>query len=88
MEIRGSVSNKDTGRANIRHLRLQRKNDKSIIEETIKAEVDGNELKQLNACRMFLNTVTLSDIASADGSEIAINAWEGNKDDRAESQYQ
>jgi hypothetical protein len=73
---------------NVGQLRLQRQNDKFIMEEFIKANVDGNELKQLNECRMFLNVVTLSDIATADGSEITINAWEGQKEDRGGSQYQ
>jgi hypothetical protein len=58
------------------------------MEEFIKANVDGNELKQLNECRMFLNVDTLSDIATANGSEITINAWEGQKEDRGGSQYQ
>jgi hypothetical protein len=44
------------------------------MEEFIKADVDGNKLKQLIECRMFLNAVTLSDKVSADGSEITINA--------------
>jgi hypothetical protein len=45
------------------YLLLQRKN-KFIMEELIKADVGGNEIKQLNECRMFLDAVTLSDIAS------------------------
>jgi hypothetical protein len=58
------------------------------MEEFFKADVDGDELKQLNEYIMFLNSVNLSDIVSADGSEITINTWEGHKKDRDGLQYQ
>ena len=47
-----------------------------------------NILKKLNECRMFLHAVTLSDIVSADGHEITINAWNGTPEDRGGSKYQ
>jgi hypothetical protein len=75
-------------RDNTAPLQLQRKNDKVIMDEFIKIGCNGNMLKELNECRMFLHAVTLADIASADGLEISLNAWNGIKDDSGESQYQ
>jgi hypothetical protein len=72
----------------VKQLRLQRKNDKFIMDEFISAGCQGTMLKELNECRMFLHAVTLSDIASADGCQISINAWNGSQDNRGGSQYQ
>jgi hypothetical protein len=73
---------------NVKQLRLQRKNGKFIMDAFINAGCDGTMLKELNECRMFLHAVMLSDIASADGCQIAINAWNGSQDDSGGSQYQ
>jgi hypothetical protein len=72
----------------IEHLRLQRKNDKFLMDEFLSAGYDGTTLKELNECRMFLHVVTLSDIVSADGLQITMNAWNGSQDERGKSQYQ
>jgi hypothetical protein len=69
-------------------LRLQRTNDRFLMNEFIIAGYHGKTLKELNECRMFLHTLTLSDIVTADGLEISMNAWNGVQDDRGESQYQ
>ena len=68
--------------------RLQRKNDKFLMDAFIQAGCDRNILKELNECRMFLHAVTLSDIVSADGYKITINAWNGIREDRGGSKYQ
>jgi hypothetical protein len=75
-------------RDGIDHLRLQRQNAKFLMDEFLKAGYEGTTLKELNECRMFLHAVTLSDIVSADGLQITINAWNQSQDERGESQYQ
>jgi hypothetical protein len=37
----------------------------------------AQDLVQLNICRRFLHSVTLSDIATVSGDEITLGAWEG-----------
>ena len=68
-------------------IRIQRKNDKIVMDEFIIAGFEGNELKELNECRMSVHAVTLSDIVSADGWEITINAWSGTREERGGSRY-
>jgi hypothetical protein len=72
-------------RDDIAQLPPRRKNDKFLMNEFINS---GNHLKKLNECRMFLNAVTISDIATANGKELALHAWNGTREDRGPSTYQ
>jgi ribonuclease HI len=56
-----------------------RRQDRFLIEEFISNGYQGRDLKMLNECRMFLKTVCLSEITSADGERIEQWAWEGTK---------
>jgi hypothetical protein len=64
-------------RDDIVQLPLQRKNDKFLMDEFIIFGYAGNQLKQINECRMFLHAVTLSDIVTANGKEITLHSWNG-----------
>jgi hypothetical protein len=55
-------------------LGLHRPNDRYLMEEFTRAGYRGQELFQLNNCRMFLHTVTLSDIVTINGTEITSSA--------------
>jgi hypothetical protein len=66
----------------IDQLRLQRTNDRFLMNEFITAGYHGKMLKELNECRMLLHALTLSDIVTADGREISMNAWNGRKDEK------
>ena len=57
----------------------QRKNDKSIMVEISKMNLSKQSNIQINACRLFLQVATLSDIAKPDGRKIDNHFHEGNK---------
>jgi hypothetical protein len=75
-------------RDDVGQIRIQRRYDKIIMDEFINAGFESNALKELNKCRMSVHVVTLSDIVSADGWEITINAWKGIREERGGSQYE
>ena len=49
---------------------IQRRNDKSIMDELTRGPSTNNQLIQLNACRLYLNIIHLSDIVYPDGKTI------------------
>ena len=58
---------------------LQRDNDCFLMDQAISAGFTGKDLRLLNACRLFLGVVLLSDIATLDGKHISPNAINGIK---------
>lgn len=68
-------------------LQLQRQNDVFLVEAFLVAGYNGPHLRRLNWCRLFLHAITLSDICNADGSQLTILAWEGERDPSVKSQY-
>ena len=52
-----------------------RHNDTFIMQEFVSAGVDKSKLKILNYMRMFIETITLSDITTPDGKNITFDAW-------------
>jgi hypothetical protein len=67
---------------------LHRTNDKFLMEEFIQIGCTNQELQQLNECRILLHAVTLSDIVTADGWKITIEAWEGQVNNIGTTSYQ
>ena len=57
----------------------QRKNDKSIMAEVSKMKLSKQSNIQINACRLYLQVATLSDIANPAGRKINHHFLEGNK---------
>ena len=57
----------------------QRKNDKSIMVEVSKMNLSKQSNIQINACRLYLQVATLSDISNPDGRTINSRFLEGNK---------
>ena len=57
----------------------QRKNDKNIMVEVSKMNLSKQSNIQINACRMYLQVATLSDIFNPDGRTINSDFFEGNK---------
>ena len=49
---------------------LQRNNDQSIMSEINKLNLRKQQKIQLNACRLYLQVTTLSDIVNSDGRKI------------------
>jgi hypothetical protein len=61
-------------------LPLRRVGDKFIINYFHQYGFKGKELLRLNRCRLFLQVMTVADIATADGKFITIEAWHGSFD--------
>ena len=57
----------------------QRKNDKSVIVEISKMNISKQRNIQINACRLYLQVATLSDIANPDGRTINNHFLKRNK---------
>ncbi|CAJ1931689.1 unnamed protein product, partial [Cylindrotheca closterium] len=62
--------------------------DALLVEVFMDLEVDQDDLKWLNWCRMFLQVCTVSDIVTADGRSIRQSAWCGERDGIHRSPYQ
>jgi hypothetical protein len=58
----------------------RRTNDQFLMVAFARAGFRGPELLKLNNCRMFLQSVTLSDIGMADGKSMSLSAWQGQQD--------
>ena len=57
----------------------QHKNDKSIMVEVSKMKSSKQSNIQINACRLYLQVATLSDISNPDRRTINSHSLEGNK---------
>jgi hypothetical protein len=66
----------------------RRDEDKFLMEEFIRFGYQGADLRMLNECRMFLKTVCLSELVTADGERIDEWAWKGTKKEQSLNQYQ
>ncbi|CAJ1967468.1 unnamed protein product [Cylindrotheca closterium] len=62
--------------------------DALLVEVFMDLEVNQDDLKWLNWCRMFLQACTVSDIVTADGRCIRQSAWCGERDEIHRSPYQ
>jgi hypothetical protein len=80
---RFAIQIRDTEEKLVQH----RTNDKFLMKEFIQIGCTNQELQQLNECRIFLHAVTLSDIVTADGWEITIQAWEGQVNNIGTTSY-
>ncbi|CAJ1963068.1 unnamed protein product [Cylindrotheca closterium] len=69
-------------------LPLQCVGDALLVEVFMDLEVNQDDLKWLNWCRMFLQACTVSDIVTADGRCIRQSAWRGERDGIHRSPYQ
>jgi hypothetical protein len=64
-----------------RHWTIQhaRRNDMSLMDEFLKYNFSPQQLKHINNCRLFLQVILLSDIATADGQQILSTIRRGHK---------
>ena len=69
-------------------LRLQREGDAFLMEAFIEAGYQGEELAQLNRCRMFLQVVTVADISSGDGTKLLRSTKHKRTDSPSARRYQ
>ena len=58
--------------------KIQREDDSTIMEEVIKQELHPTCLNNINRCRLYLRVFFLSDITTADGTELEEWALTGN----------
>ena len=65
----------------------QRQDDQFLIQAFLDAGFEGEDLKWLNWCRLYLRAVTLSDICTADGQFITKEAWMGRRHEHRRSFY-
>ena len=64
---------------NLLSFTLQRTNDKHIMDDIIQTRLKIKQLKQINACRMFLNIIHLSDMYHPNGVNIYDQSLSGEK---------
>jgi hypothetical protein len=57
--------------------KLTREHDVAIMEVFLSLNLPPSSLKVLNACRCFLQVITVADIATADGTKISTSAKNG-----------
>ena len=65
--------------ANTLQFNIQRRNDKCIMDKLARGSSSLNQLIQINACRLYLNIIHLSDIVNPDGKTINNNLLIGCK---------
>jgi hypothetical protein len=70
------------------NLVTRRQDDRFLTEEFIRNGYQGADLRKLNECRMFLKTVCLSELVTADGERIEEWAWNGTTKPQSLNQYQ
>ena len=68
-------------------LELQREGDQYLIRVFQKAGYQGMVLRRLNRCRMFLQVVTVSDIATGCGRFVSTSGWAGKLDTTRSVRY-
>ena len=57
---------------------LQRENDTFIMDHALRFTSKGKDLQILNACRLYLGVLLISDIATCEGTHLALFAYQGN----------
>ena len=65
--------------ANTLQFTIQRRNDKCIMDELTRSSSSLKQLIQINACRLYLNIIHLSDIVNPNGKTINNNYLIGCK---------
>ena len=58
----------------------QRENDSYIMDHVLRAGLGDAEIERINYCRLYLQVVTVSDIATADGTRIENSMFWGERD--------
>ena len=66
---------------------LLRHHDCFIMRKAVEAKFTFSQLDAINRCRIYLQVMTLAEIASADGESITEKAWVGTYDLTAVSSY-
>jgi len=67
---------------------LARASDQMLMDLVLQLNFDHSQLRQLNACRLYLQVLTVSDISTADGCHLLPSACNGNRDDHRISKLQ
>jgi hypothetical protein len=67
---------------NCPHLETARSNDRYLNQLFVTFGYSGDTLVRLNECRMWLKTITVADITTADGRKITTNSWNGIRDNQ------
>ena len=57
-------------------IRICRERDDVIMEIALRRGWDKDQLRRLNAARIYMKACTVSDLASEDGTMIMKTAWE------------
>jgi hypothetical protein len=68
-------------------LELLRDGDRLLMDIFMDASVDQLSLKWLNWCREYLHVVTLSDLVTADGTQLTLDAWNGVRSHHRRDRY-
>ena len=66
---------------------LQRLNDSFLMKDFLDAGYEGENLSELNRCRMYLHATCLSDIVTEDGKSLASESLAGRRKDSRDLYY-
>ena len=62
---------------------LLRNNDTYLVSRFVQCGYSGKDLKVLNQIRQTLHAFTISDLATADGKQISVDAWQAEGSQQA-----
>ena len=60
-------------------IEIQRRNDKCIMDEVLQSNLPKSKTIQVNACRLYLQTLYLSDIIDPDGKTVNYTYYSGKR---------
>ena len=69
-------------------LPLVRQHDSFIMQRAVDAKFSFAQLEAINRCRLYLQVLTVAELATGDGEFLSDKAWEGNLDTTVSSPYQ
>ena len=68
-------------------LEIQRRNDKCIMDEVLNSNLTKRKISQVNACRLYLRILYLSDIIQPDGKTVNPMYFNGKRPSYPTSKY-
>ena len=60
-------------------IEIQRRNDKYIMDEVLQSNLPKSKIIQVNACRLYLQIIYLSDIINPDSKTVNYTYYSGKR---------
>ena len=69
------------------NIELQRRNDKCIMNEVLQSNLSKSKIIQVNACRLYVRVIYLSNMIEPDGRTIDMNIYSGKRSAYPKSKF-